>query len=567
MSKSKTKEILEKQCIGWYLTKSESNYFTAPEFFSPLYRVLYEHLLNGKKPPFYDADFDKKTIEDIKACQTSFDRYLISLFPSRYEASNPLALDTSDLKEERFLEFLHSTYYKATSDRDSYNTDREIKYILENLPISKEKVLFFKKNAKSQIYKLRTLSYKLAIINPRWRELIHFIEPDMAHRASMDNIVDFNLLDDEKARSNSALVKMFYFEIDQGKGDGDETQSRRVTSLPFSFDILFKIVQITAYTQLYSGLRSGLDLDLGLELASSKLNILKEQFKSIVKSNAKRPLKYKDHNQELADTMQTTILKNIYSNGLLARKNFNEKVNYTGPKIVNEQCWINNTHGTSNISKMVENELGFNKGTFKPEWFELAETLTIILKKTKYFLIEDTHVIRNLCCILIAHLQKRENISLKSNITGKKHNDFNAIKELTKAHHWILAHDPQINDKHTLSIIRPTTTYFFLYAIEKLIFLMDCGQLYGPIKSYDYDAKYGKFNSLVFSTAISLTNTLRQQDHLCCLSSINELYNNTIDPYFSLDVAFVESIEDDIVIQKHIERAMIVWSPLETDMV
>ncbi|EJB8572383.1 hypothetical protein RG677_003033 [Vibrio parahaemolyticus] len=553
MSKSQIKEALRQQSLEWYLTKSDSNYFTAPELFSPLYRVLYEHLLRGEEPPYYVTDFDKETTANLHQCRTSFDRYLVALFPSRYEASNSLELRSTELKEGELLEYLHSTYAKATSDRDSYNTDREIKYILDLLPITEDKVEWLKKKAKSQLYKLLVLSYKLSIINPRWRELIRYVEPERMHKASMDNVVDFNMLDDTKARENSALVKMFYFEIDQGKGDGDATQSRRIMILPFAFDCLFKAVQLTAYRQFYLG--------QNLDQIEEKLKSFSTRFDSILHGLSKQPLSYKNHNQELADLMQTTVLKNIYTNGLLARKCFEHNIDYCEVKIANNGNWIINTQGTLNIPRLIESELNLPSGTFDPRWVALAETLAKVVLKSDRIAPEEYHVIRNLCCILVTHLKKQGKVNLKSNITGKKHNDFSVMKELVRGHDWLQKNDPNVENKHHLSLMRPTTVHFLTYAVGQLMWSMDCGQ--HSEQSNLSDSDYVQFSTTVFDTVFELIIKLRSADHVTCLSAVEYMCKEIYGVHFDLDQRFLASLGDKLVLQKHIERAQIVWDPLK----
>lgn len=553
MKKSELKEKLKKESIEWYLSKSKSNYFSAPELFSPLYRSLYESLLRKEEPPYYQKELTDETIRDIHECKTTFDRYLVALFPNRYEASNPLELKCDDLQEAKLLDYFCTTYLKSNSDRESYNIDREIKYILDFIPISESKIKSIKVNARSQLFKLLTLSYKLSIINPRWRDLIRNITPQEMHKASMDNIVDFNMLDDMKARQNSALVKMFYQEIDQGKRDGDETDSRRVLILPFAFDSLFKAYQLIAYKEFF--------ISENFTQIETRLNNLSANFDNIINNQKHKPLPYKSHNQELADLVQTTTLKNIYTNGILARKNFEKNLNYTGINVKNEGNWVIKERDTKNIAQLVERELNHPLGTFQKNWISISETLAKIVIKADKAFPKEQHVIRNLCCILVAHIKKDVNINLRSNITGKKHNEFSAKIELKRAYEWINKNDPDIDDKHSLSILKPTTVHFLTYAIGQMMWVMDCQQK--AESSFFTDLDYINFNEKIYNLTFESITKLRDFDHVYCLHIINEMCKEAFGPYYDLDSSFLISMNDQFSLKKHYERALIYWSPLQ----
>jgi hypothetical protein len=551
MKRSEVKEMLVAQSIDWYLSKSDSNYFSAPELYSTLYRILYENLLAGKRPPYIPDSFDSVTISDISRCRTTFDRYLVAIFPSRYEASNPFMLQSHELNDECFLQYLFSTYAKAASDRESYNKDREVKYIFGFLSVSNEKIDLLKKNAKSQLYKLLILSYKLSIINPKWRELIRGYSRDEIHKASMDNVVDFNLLDDENARKNSALVKMFYFEIDQGKSDGDETESRRILVLPFAFDKIFNVIQSTANHLFF--------LNKSIEQVENGLNAIVLNLDHIIRIS-KMSLHYDDCNRELADLIQTTILKNVYSNGLLARELFEQNIDYQNVEITNKDNWIVDVKDLKSIPHLVEQELGLADGSFELEWLSIGETISKVVMMTNKVLPKEHHVILNLCCILVANLKKIGNVNIKSNITGKKHNDFNVAKEIMNAHEWLKEHDPMLKDKHNLSIMRPTTIHFLVYAVGQLMWAMDCGQMNDEALPCNSD--YSFFRAKIFKCCLDVIDKLRPLDHASCLAVIELMCKSFYGSNYSLDPDFINGMGDDNVLGKHSERAKIVWSPL-----
>ncbi|ERK10106.1 hypothetical protein L581_4504 [Serratia fonticola AU-AP2C] len=554
MKKSKINEKLRNECIERYLEKNDSSHFSAPEYYSPLYRTLYDHLIEGQNPPFYGAriqDFDDQLEKDILLCNTSFDRYLVLLYPSRYEASNPLPLSPSDLNVESLVDYLHNQYGKTANNRDSYNYDREVKKILSLIQI--EKATHLKDQAKSGLYKLLVLSYKLSSINNRWKDLIQYIEPELSNKASMDNIVDFNMLELDKARENSAIIKMFYFELDRGKKDGDDTESRRIMIIPFAYDLLFKLLQNKAYQLFYT---------------YSDLNSIKLYFDYLISRFDKlllvgNNIHYTDKNQELFDLLQLTVLKNIYSNGLLARKKFEEKLERYDCRIKNLNNWIVDCKSnTSDIPQLVEVELGLSEGEFNQRWLSLADTLAKIVIKTGHIPPEEQHVFRNIGCILIARFNLLETVQLKSKIQGEKHNEYDIMKELERAHEWLMKNDPNIESKHHLSLMRPTSIHFFIYIFGKSIWNMDCIELRKFNKNF-INSDYHHFRDILFDTISDIISKLRYIDHISCLSVLDVFFGEILHEPFSIDQKFIRSIGNEIAIYNHKVRKYIYWSPLD----
>ena len=138
---------LKADSLSLYLSKSEAYYFNTPELFSPLYRNFINALLDGKEPAYYQDNFltlcsdtKIKLIGDIsyKDGGAIFDRYLLCLYPSPYEASNPRQLSDSELNEKSLLKYLQKEYFRPSTAHDSIKLSREIDYILELVTWSTE---------------------------------------------------------------------------------------------------------------------------------------------------------------------------------------------------------------------------------------------------------------------------------------------------------------------------------------------------------------------------------------------------------------------------------------------
>lgn len=542
VTKRETIESLRSECLSRYLNKSSSNYFTAPEYYSPLYRVLYEALINNETPPYLERSKIDSVKNDIDSCETSFDRYLVALYPSRFEASNPLPLSDREAKKENLYDYLCAEYKKTTSDIFSYNYDREVKYISEfvNAGIWDD----LKANAKSALYKILVLSYKLSLINNNWRSLIRYIDPGSDDNSSMDNVVDFNKLNDEKARENSALVKMFYFEIDQGKGDGDETQSRRVSMLSYAYEELYKNLKIYIYSLFVH--------DVTVREVKALADYLVKSF--VVNSIE---LKYKDKNQELFDVVQCSVLKNLSSNSLLAKKKFESSSGYKDLKVINENNWILMPHDKDDMKKLLSHELDVGVDVIGDDFFLIASTLQKLFAASGKTFPESECATFNISCLIVCNVKINCGFHIKSKIQGSKNNNYNPMAELERAHKWLVINDPCMKDKHNLSLLRPTTLHYFEYAFDQAIWSMDCGAL----KFSHMDHSIAVMRDIVFNVIIGIMSKLRNSNHVECLSSIDD-FCRRINKNFKLDDGYLRSFGDDDLLSKCINRHGLYWSPL-----
>lgn len=537
MNRSEVKEKLKAHCMERYLSRSDSDYFRAPEHYSPLYRQLYEHLVAGLTPPHL-GDPTEWVIEDIEACNTTFDRYLTALYPSRYEASNPFRLPDEALTESKLVGYLCSEYKKSSADKESYKIEREIDSIL-NL-IDSESATRLRPLARSGIFKLLTLSYKLASINEHWKKLIRAYDEN-PESASMDNIVDFNMLDNDIARRNTALVKMFYYELDQGKDDGDSTHSRRVSLLPYFYRHLnlnlkhFFMMNMLALPGMAGCIQAA-------NIAAARFQ---EQFEVV-----DVPLVYDDANRELFDLIQGAVLKNIQLNNLLARQSFESQSEVMecvpGP-------WVFEYEDNEQRAKHVEALLKLPAGKITSKHFVLSEVLLKLFKAECTVLIYEPALVRNLILVIIAQCEFNPPVVLKSKIQGAKHNQFNPLKELQRAQTMLVEHPERYDNQHILSVIRPTCLHYFSEQYEKLLFAVMCPAL-----------DFKQYQALYYNTLIKMQLQLKHKNHCTSLRVINGFCQIiTAGQSGDLDLAFVRDLQDDAVFQKLRQREVLEWTPLD----
>ncbi|HEJ0414764.1 TPA: hypothetical protein SLP42_001588 [Klebsiella aerogenes] len=543
MKKSEIQRDLTQKCLEWYLMKSDGNFFTAPEAFSPLYRVLYEHLLTGKRPPFYLDDVVYKNRQEIALCDTTFDRYLVALFPSRFEAANPFQLKNKDMSPTRLQEYLQENYGKSSVEQDSYKLTRELDKLLELIDPKDAQRL--RKKAKSAQYKLLVLSYKLSLINKHWRRLFRYIPHDDLKHASMDNVVDFNQISIEKARLNSALVKMFYFELDQGKKDGDVYNSRRMIQLPYYLDTMGSVLR----AQLFQCQDS--------DSFTAKAKILEENFLAIVAYHEEQRDIYTDCDQELFDLMQSTLLVNINANETLAREHFlsDSKAKLCPLQLSNSDNWLYSKQTNLSLAKYLAIE---DNLTLTPEWHKLAKTLSIMaLRSERNIAFLKPALLENICYVLIAWLFRSGDANVTGNIQGLQRNAYNACMELKKCHHWLQEHDPTLRDKHNLSIMRPTSLHFFEYSIDTLLWTFHRKNERAP----DFDFHHASL--IYYQTLHRMITTLTRKNHMVCLNSIEMFCTKETNGYITdLDSRFIRTWQDEGVLEKLQIRKKIYWSPL-----
>ncbi|PKH23548.1 hypothetical protein CIG19_08920 [Enterobacterales bacterium CwR94] len=542
MSKSEINQRLRKQSIEWYLTKApvQLSHFSAPEYYSPLYRTLYEHLGRSASPPHLPLQYDDQLRREIEACTSVFDRYLVALYPSRYEASNPHALPEAWCKKELLVEYLSAHYGKADPDGDSYNYDREVKNVFSL--INQGEVEHFKKNAKSALYKLLVLSFKLSSINHNWRNMVRLLDDESAAKASMDNIVDFNSMEDEKAQECSALIKMFYYEIDQGKENGDETHSRRIPILTYAQGLLYKFINLHFHIHFIKGTTCQ-DLPVLIQEMADCFTV------------KHRPIYYRDANLELFDAVQTSLLKNIFSNGLLARESFDQHTEYPFIGIENHNDWILAAHSDSQLRGILEKQIG---KAIPQEWITLSQTLHKILRCSDKVLPETEAVRANLCALIVTQLLSQDTIMLKSRVQGSKRNTYNVMHELKRTHIQMMQCDPELKDKHTLSMMKPTSLHFFEYLYDQAVWSLDCLKLN---RANDRES-FQQFRAGAYQVMRTIAKQLQPENHVTCLHSLNLFFEHIFNMPFDLDHAFHKSLNNRWFIEQHIERAKIVWSPL-----
>ncbi|MEC4156441.1 hypothetical protein AB7142_24545 [Escherichia coli] len=533
------KNKIKKQCKDWYLSKSDGDFFSNPEAFPPLYTRLYEDIINNKKPSFYIDNDIINNIDDIKKCNTTFDRYLCSLYPSRFEASNPFEISEENQNEACLFEYLNSKYGGSFHDPDSFNMDRELKKIFYFMDDDDVKRL--KKDARSSIYKILVLSYKLSIANKKWRDLIKYRTQEEIKIASMDNIVDFNESPYENARENSAIVKTFYYEIDQGKDDGDETHSKRIIQIPFYISVLNFIINLS--------ISSCKDIN-SMEITSNHLVSI---FSRIVGDKNKKRIKYENKNQEFRDLIQTSVLLNIKSNEVLSRNNLLSSKDIKIPKIKNIDNWVEKKLSNEDILKYINKDLNIN---FKNEWFQLSEILLNMFESSFDYNIINKHKLRNICCIITSHIFTSDNVNITSNIYGSRRNTYNVCYELKKFNSWLLKNKTKAKKENIQSWIRPITIYFFKYNIDNLVW-----QLEGSGKPNDVE--YNEISKISNITLYKMISLIRKKNHLVCLDSIEYFISSvTENKIYNIAQMYLDSWSDPMMYYKLLQRQSIDWSPI-----
>lgn len=521
------------------MSKSDGDFFSNPEAFSPLYIKLYENLSHNKKPLYYKEADVIKCRKDIRKCSSTFDRYLCALYPSHFEASNPFEIEKEKLNEKSLLDYLNSEYKRPYKDLQSYNIDREIKKILSFL--DEEDASRLKVDAKSAIYKLLVLSYKLSLVNNKWRKLIQLLPLNDMKNASMDNIVDFNENPISNARENSALIKTFYYEMDQGKTNGDKTQSKRIIQIPFYINILDYVISIS------------IESCKDISSMHKKSNDLIDYFKNIIICKNKKRDVYDDKNQELFDLIQTSVIINTTSNEVLSRLKIINENNGFFPYVNNKNKWIEKEQTIDSIAKNIESEFNID---FKNEWWELSETLFKILTTSLKYQIIPEHLLRNVCCLLICQIFLSNDKYVRSNIYGAKRNTYNVYNELIKFNEWMIKNNK--NDcKNNLSWMRQSSIYFFKYKIDILLWNL-------AEKNKPNNIDYSIIAEICNLTLHKIIAEFSKKNHRVCLNSIEFGVSSITDGNISnIADLYLRSWKDDLMYSKLKTRESIYWTPLK----
>ncbi|TMO47069.1 hypothetical protein CWC25_02125 [Pseudoalteromonas sp. S4389] len=586
MTLSKTIDNLKEETLIRYLSKSEVHWYNTPEYFSPLYRKFIANLIEDKEPEGYKEKFLEQSIdvqnelindECYKNRGVLFDRYLLCIYPARYEPSNPRKLKDYELNEKGLLSYLQKEYGRSSIEHQSFQLSREIEGILQLLPYEdgdvegkkiKEK---YKVEAKSSCFKLVVLKHKLSLINKKWMELIRYREPNKANQASMDNIVDFNMSSDEHAKLNTALIKRFYFEIDEGKGAGDDTYSFRINQVPYYLRVLEEQVK----QELWVALTEGRNIESIKDKILNRFDVCKSEVVGGLVNHH-----YKDYDQKLMDHLQHTILVNQFSNSFLAE---NELIKLCSDEFFtfsHSTDWLTSNNENERIEGL-KNELGISENEFKKEWVAMARTLARMLALTNKTLRQLMPTIQmNICILILAILkspQSSRNTAVKSKIAGSSKNNYSIYNDLKKAHDWIIKNDPDLRDKHSISKLRPTSLSFFKAIYEEIYYSLVCS-VEGKKASH---CTFNKMRLIHFDIVSDLLGKLRKQSHLYTIWIIESYYvkkrNGELGPQelpLSLNVpgskhGFWGIIEHHIIntewgsaLESVKERHSVTWNPI-----
>ncbi|WP_041408550.1 hypothetical protein [Shewanella baltica] len=246
MKRSEVKTRIQDE-INLYLN-SDNDCTSHPELYDLHYRNLYstDSLTNEKytlQIPTCKSEL-KKIIADMKLCNNPHDRYLISVYPSRFEMGNPLPI--IDASPEKLRRYLVETYGKASDNPASFNLNDQIDKVLDLFAEKYSKKL--KKDLKnkesryrSSIYKLVVLNYKLGIVNKKWAELVKpqpIILNGKTLPSTIDNYLEFNVTNKKKSTENAAIIVLYMTEVSSPTPGNTIFKSEFIKKLPLALQIL-----------------------------------------------------------------------------------------------------------------------------------------------------------------------------------------------------------------------------------------------------------------------------------------------------------------------------------------
>ncbi|MFL0808117.1 MAG: hypothetical protein K6L60_12610 [Oceanobacter sp.] len=536
MRKTKSEIIneLKSKNIELYINPKSPEHFSHPELYPPLYQILYNSLLKGETPPFLEESRFNRN--DIIKSKSTFDRYLCAIYPSRFEASNPFELEDKKANNEEFEIHLEKEYKRVSSSNESINYRRERQFIKEISGFSK-----LPKSSKSAIYKIINTILKASAINHNWRGLIRY--PKSTDKNQMDNIVNFNQIRDKHAIQNTALIKMVFFEIDQGRKNGDETYSQYIKLIPFAFDYLARVIEGVVFDSI------------------STKNIKLCEIEDIIKRlsvKTQYDLKYKDDNQRLKDYFLLGMLKNIEMNILSSKKtniNYLERnVNFDVSKF---NDWVITNEADSEIFKSF-NKLSHN--SLSESDFEISKKLRDLLMMNELLEPHGPCIKLKISCIIIKNIQEQHTWKVKNGVQGSNTHTYSPINEFLKFCKEIDKEDLKI-DRVIVTRIRPTTLFMLNSIYRKIIWELDSKNYNRLVCPYTFEETLSKS----YEIGIEILESLQRLNHMACLYSISKLISNVLGRKFDIRDEFWRHYNDDEMQRKLDTRKDIRWSPIEGD--
>ncbi|HIF9173763.1 TPA: hypothetical protein ACX6PS_002448 [Photobacterium damselae] len=251
-------------------------------------------------------------ITDMKLCNNPHDRYLISLYPSRFEMANPLQI--IDLSPEKLRNYLVENYGKASADPESFNLSDQIDKVLalfaDKYSIRLKKDLKQKESRyKSSIYKLVVLNYKLGLINQKWAELVKpqpILLDGKTLPSTIDNHLAFNTTNKKKSVENTAIIEAYLTEISSPTPGNTIQLSEFIKKLPLALQILEDDIKYRTVRQFGFACNSEENIISWLAIYKKRLN--------------KTPSKiYTNAHHEVLDHLNTHAQYNLRRNKLIGQ--------------------------------------------------------------------------------------------------------------------------------------------------------------------------------------------------------------------------------------------------------
>jgi len=494
-----SRDELREYALG-YVALEGDGCVVAPQLYSPFYVRLYQSLIDGVEPPLpNDFNFDDVS-EDFKACNTSFDRYLVATFGSRYELSHPIPLTEEQANPEALSEYLVARYRKASDERDSFNFDRVKKDVLSLLPkaIKTDFEKHHKKEYRSFFYKLLTIGYKLSLINRQWRSRVRRSKATSQRLNQLDDVIAFNDLDEQQSRENTAIFMTLYYELTQASPDGSSNFSRLIPLIPTALNMLEQAIEKEVKTMWCDGYDS--------EEISEEIN---EQLLLAKKVSAKWACSdYDDPNHKMCDTFSTVILKNDFHNKLLAKRKFEQNIAADNAWAIALETVYENSQGLlaslsdDERSVRVSQALSINAEDIDSEIIEASKVISMLMQDRVERL--SQHVCENLSLLMVSAI-KFELLPtyIKGSLTGANNQSYHLNNVLTASVKRVL--DKRYKDWQLETAFRPSLIQFFKFSFEYLLWRKE-----GTVKGM---TKFMALRSSINQVQVSVSDELEAKHH------------------------------------------------------
>tara|TARA_R110002167_G_scaffold339021_3_gene546724 strand:- start:19565 stop:21208 length:1644 start_codon:yes stop_codon:yes gene_type:complete len=542
-----TKDELKRYTENYIDLKSDE-YFIAPQVYSPLYHQLYEALIKNEEP-LLPNNFDISSHQaDLKECNTSFDRYLVATFDSRFELSHPLTLSPEEATTEKLLEYLSSKYGKTSTEIVSFNYDREKKRLLQLFPESlrsrfeKE----FETGCRSSWYKLFTLNYKLSKLNVQWKQLVLRANQEDGANTLLDNVVRFNDIDNQKSRDNSSLFMTLFYELDQGRPDGNSNFSRLVLMLPTALELLEKTIQ----RQVLDDWNNNLDSE---EVEANIAEALEYAKRKCSSEMAPSYSKYSDINHEFYDTLMTVILKNDYHNKILAKLSFEQSLlsDSEWPQAINlifrKARWVSNKINIGRQINLVAQDLNINPSLIDADILEISEMVSRLLRNRLKGI--NDHTIENISLFIVTAIKFKLPVRIKGSLKGAKDQYYHLFNRLSESVHK--AQKKELEPWKLETVFRPSLIHFLQYFSELILWSVN-----GTVKDL---TKFIKLREIIYNSTLNISNNLEPTHHYLVLNICNYILSERIG-INTVDYHFWEGRDpSDKLLQEHLSRTTKKW--------